>query len=172
MVKVSLGDLWLGCGLSGGVAAGRRVVLGDRVNVPPDSASPLLLFDGECGLCQALMRFVLRRDRNGRIKVAALQGVTGQALLRRAGLPTEDFDSLVFFPEVAGNEVLLRTDGVAAVLRELPGGWKTVGRILGALPPGFRDGGYRIIAKSRRKMFGEPRPDGLSDPAWADRVLP
>lgn len=145
--------------------------MGDEVNLPPDSASPLLLFDGECGLCQALMRFVLRRDRNGRIKVATLQGGTGQTLLRRAGLPTEDFDSLVFFPEVARNRILLRTDGVVAVLRELPGGWQTVGRMLGALPPRFRDGSYRIIAKSRRRIFGDPRPDGLNDPAWADRIL-
>lgn len=118
------------------------------------------------------MRFVLRRDRAGRIKVAPLQGVTGQTLLRRAGLPTEDFDSLVFFPEISRNDVLMRTDGVVAVLGALPGGWKTTGRFLGMLPKGFRDGGYRIIARSRRRVFGDPRPDGLSDPAWVDRVLP
>ena len=118
------------------------------------------------------MRFVLRLDRAGRIKVASLQGVTGQAMLRRAGLPTQDFDSLVFFPEISRNDTLMRTDGVVAVFAALPGGWKTVGRLLGMLPQSFRDGGYRIIARSRRRIFGDPRPDGLDDPAWADRVLP
>ena len=183
MARVLWGRNWEGSGfLKGhrgvwsslfiGVAGEASVGLDGGVDASPDSASSLLLFDGECGLCQVLMRFVLQRDGEGRIKVAALQGETGQTLLRRAGLPTEDFDSLVFFPEVARNDVLLRTDGVVAVLQKLPGGWKTVGRLVGVLPRGFRDSGYRIIARSRRKLFGEPKPDGLSDPAWADRVLP
>jgi predicted DCC family thiol-disulfide oxidoreductase YuxK len=142
------------------------------VDDPGILTEPLLLFDGECGLCQALMRLVLRRDRAGRIKVAPLQGVAGQTMLLRAGLPTEDFDSLVFFPEISRNDVLTRTDGVIAVFGTLPGGWKMAGRLLGMLPKSFRDRGYRIIARSRGRVFGDPRPDGLSDPAWADRVLP
>jgi|SaaInlLV_10m_DNA_1039704.scaffolds.fasta_scaffold30094_3 predicted DCC family thiol-disulfide oxidoreductase YuxK len=142
------------------------------VNNEAEMNGPVLLFDGECGLCQALMGFVLRRDRSGRIKVAALQGKAGQTLLQRAELPTEDFDSLVFFPEVSRNDVLLRTDGVVAVFSEISGGWRKVGRFLGIFPRGFRDGGYRVIAKSRRRIFGNPRPKGLSDAAWADRILP
>ena len=150
---------------------GRRGLSWEVIN-SAEAKESLLLFDGECGLCQALMRFVLRRDRAGRIKVASLQGVTGQTMLRRAGRPTQDFDSLVFFPEISRNDILMRTDGVFAVFAALPGGWKTVGRLLGMLPQSFRDGGYRIIARSRRRIFGDPRPDGLDDPAWADRVLP
>ena len=86
-------------------------------------AGSLLLFDGECGLCNAVVRFLLRRDVAGRLRFARLQGEVGQATLRRLGLPTEDFDSLVFLPDAGGDVVRLRTDGVAAVFRAPIGGF-------------------------------------------------
>ncbi|GAB5560199.1 MAG: DCC1-like thiol-disulfide oxidoreductase family protein [Synoicihabitans sp.] len=136
------------------------------------SGKPVLLFDGECGLCQALMRFLLKRDTHRKLAVAPLQGEVGQALLRRVGLPTTEFDSLVFFPDYSRNEFVLRTEGVVAVLQLLPSGWARCGRILGGLPVGIRDAGYRVVAKFRHALFGDATADGLSDPAIADRVLP
>jgi predicted DCC family thiol-disulfide oxidoreductase YuxK len=133
---------------------------------------PVLLFDGECGLCQGLVGQVLRRDSSRAIRVAALQGITGQRLLRGAGLPTDDFDSLVFFPNAAGLGHHVRTDGVIAVLQHLSPTWARVGRVLGWVPARWRDGGYRLVARSRHRIFGEPKGGGLSQPEWADRVLP
>jgi len=132
---------------------------------------PLLLFDGACGLCQALVRFVLKRDRSGRIHVASLQSETGQSMLKRIGLPTDDFDSMVFFPDEGGTTYHLRTDGVVAVLRFLPGPWRQVGAMLALLPRGMRDAGYRMVARTRHRLFGDPRPGGLDRPEWVGRVL-
>lgn len=138
----------------------------------PEIDGPVLLFDGECGLCQAMVRFVLRRDARGRIRVAALQGETGQGLLRRAGLPTTDFDSLVFFPGRSASGAALRTDGVAAVLGELSPGWGRLGRVIRWIPRPIRDAGYRVVARLRHRLVGDPRPDGLNQPEWSDRILP
>lgn len=142
------------------------------VNDSPQPVRPVLLFDGECGLCQGVVRFILKRDEQQSIQMAPLQGKTGQALLERVGLPTDDFDSLVLFPDPEKQETMLRTDGVAAVLKLLPGPWRQMGSILAVLPRWFRDGGYRIVAKTRHRIFGDPRPDGLNRPEWAERVLP
>ncbi|MCF3648924.1 thiol-disulfide oxidoreductase DCC family protein [Synoicihabitans lomoniglobus] len=135
------------------------------------SAGPLLLFDGECGLCHAVVRFLLRRDRAERLRFAPLQGVTGQALLQRLGLPTADFDSLVFLPDVAAHVHHLRSDGVVAVSQYLPGGWARVGRLFGVLPTRWRDAGYRLVARSRYALFGQYQPTPLPDPRWAERIL-
>lgn len=135
------------------------------------SDRPVLLFDGECGLCQGLTRFLLRRDLEKKLQVAPLQGETGQMLLGRVGLPTQDFDSLVYFPDSARDEYLLRTDAVVRVAQLLPPAWARMGKVLGWIPVGLRDGGYRLVARFRHRVFGDPTPDGLSDLAFADRVL-
>ncbi len=113
------------------------------------SDRPILLFDGECGLCQASARFVLSHDVEASIGVATLQGELGQMLLRRLGLPTDDFDSMVFVPNCAASDCLLRTDGVVAILKRLPGWWRGAGTILGWFPTSWRDGGYRLVARVR-----------------------
>ena len=60
---------------------------------------PVLLYDGECGLCNRLVRLLLRSDRAGRLNYAPLQSEPAQAYLRAQGLPVTDFDSLVFVPD-------------------------------------------------------------------------
>lgn len=135
------------------------------------SAGALLLFDGECGLCHAVVRFLLRRDWAGRLWFAPLQSGVGQAELRRLGLPTRDFDSMVFLPNRTTAAPRLRTDGVAAVLQCLPGAWSCWGRWLAKVPGPVRDVGYTIVARTRYALFGRYRPRPLEDPRWAERFL-
>ena len=133
---------------------------------------PVLLYDGACGLCNALVRFILRRDRAARLRFAPLQGAYGQAALRRLGLPTTDFDSLVFLPRGESGPGLSRTAGALAVLGELGGGWARVARLLGVVPAPLRDALYRLVARTRYLVFGRYRPTPLPNPAWAERFIP
>lgn len=135
--------------------------------------TPVLLFDGECGLCNAVVRFLIRRDRAARLRFAPLQSPPAQAYLRARGLPTEDFDSIVFVPDwhdPAHSRHLLRTDGALAALRELGGCWRVVAA-LRVLPAVLRDPFYRLVARTRYALFGEYRPRPLPDPAWEGRFL-
>jgi len=134
---------------------------------------PVLLYDGECGLCNALVRFMLRRDQTGRLRFAALQSRPAQEYLTAQGLPTADFDSLVFVPDwsrPAPGAALLRTDGALAALAELGGGWRTVAKLRG-LPRWLRDPFYKLVARTRYALFGQYRPTPLPDPSWAGRFL-
>lgn len=134
--------------------------------------APVLLFDGECGLCNMLVRFLLRRDRAGRLHFATLQGPYGQAALRKRGLPTEDFDSLVFLPGGSEGPGLLRTEGALAALNELGGNWARLARVLRKIPARARDKAYRGIARMRYRIFGHHRAPPLAgSPAWAERFL-
>lgn len=133
-------------------------------------SEPVLLFDGECGLCNTLARFLLRRDRARRLRFAALQGNHGQAALRRLGLPTRDFDSLVFLPRGEAGPGLLRTEGALAAMSALGGGWARLARCLRRVPAGLRDGVYRLVARTRYAIFGRHRGAPLwREAAWADR---
>lgn len=144
---------------------------------PPDQTDgpvPVLLFDGECGLCHACVRVLLRLDRRGRLQFAPLQGETAQAFLRRQGLPTEDFDTLVFVPDWRRREVpgayLVRTDGVLAAAA-VTGDWGATLAELRVVPRGLRDAGYKLVARLRYRIFGRYVPRPLARPEWAERFL-
>jgi predicted DCC family thiol-disulfide oxidoreductase YuxK len=138
-------------------------------------SGPVLLFDGECGLCNRIVRLLLRLDRAGRLRFATLQGLTGQGYLQAHGLPTKDFDSLVFIPaweQRAQPEYLLRTDGALAALKTSGGLGRGLAAIARVVPRSWRDAAYRGIARWRYRLFGEWKPRPLARPEWAARFLP
>ncbi len=133
---------------------------------------PVLLYDGNCGLCNRVVRLLLRSDRGGRLKFAPLQGPPAQAYLKKQGLPAKDFDSLVFVPDwntQALGGYLLRTDGALAAAAEVGGAWRLV-TWTRVLPRGLRDFFYNLVAKSRYFIFGEYFPTPLR-PEWRGRFL-
>ena len=137
-------------------------------------ADPVLLFDGECGLCNRVVRLLLRLDHQGRLKFAPLQGPAGQGYLRAHGLPTQDFSTLVFIPDWGRNdepEFRLRTDGVVAALRMTGGVGRFLGGMLAVIPRGWRDAGYKVVAKWRHRVFGPWKACPLPRPEWARRFL-
>lgn len=134
---------------------------------------PVLLFDGECGLCNWCVRRLLATDRDGRLHYAPLQGESAQAYLRAHGLPTTGFDSLVFvrdWDHPGVHAPLLRTDGALAAAAEVGGIWRLV-TWLRVLPGWLRDPCYKLVARFRYTLFGAYRPSPLPNPAWARRFL-
>jgi predicted DCC family thiol-disulfide oxidoreductase YuxK len=140
----------------------------------PAAADPVLLFDGECGLCNRVVRLLLRLDRPGRLRFAPLQGAPAQAFLRAQGLPTREFSSLVFVPDWAQRDrpgLQLRTAGVIAALRTVGGAGRILAAGLAIFPAGLRDAGYRLIARWRYRIFGPWRDCPLPRPEWRQRFL-
>lgn len=137
------------------------------------SPQPVLLYDAECGLCNALMRFMLRRDRRGVLQFAPLQGRTGQAFLKSHGLNTEDFDSLVFIQDISREDTafFLRTAGALHAMEEMSGGWRRLARMLAVVPSSCSDLLYKCVARTRYRLFGRYRPTPLPNPEWAKRIL-
>lgn len=135
----------------------------------------MLLFDGECGLCQRLVRWLMRLDRAGRLRYAPLQGPSAQGYLRAHGLPTVDFETLVFVPDWSRRErpeFFVRTAGAMAALRAVDRrGARWFANGLSLFPVGMRDAGYRLVARGRYVVFGPWRPRPWPRPEWAARVL-
>lgn len=135
---------------------------------------PVLLYDGECGLCNRVVRRLLRADRAGWLHYAPLQSGPAQEYLRAQGLPVADFASLVFVPDwsnPARGTYRLRTDGVLGACAVVGGGlWRTVGWTR-FIPVGLRDGAYKLVARSRYALFGRYQPSALPEPEWEKRFL-
>ncbi len=141
----------------------------DQLAATATDVVPVLLYDGECGLCNRTVRLLLALDRRGALRFAPLQGPHAQGYLRDHGLPADDFDTLVFVPDWARRdrpEFLLRSDGVFAALRLCGSRRADVLAWLRVLPRALRDAGYRLVARTRFQIWGKwdatcplPRPE-------------
>ena len=140
---------------------------------PPTAPLAVLLYDGECGFCQRIVHVLLRHDAAGRLHYAALQSPPAQTFLRTQGLPTQDFDSLVFVPDwnnPTPGAYHLRTEGALAAARVVGGPLRLLAW-LQWMPRRWRDAAYRQIARCRYTLFGRHRPGPLPNPEWQERFL-
>lgn len=132
-------------------------------------ASATIVFDGVCVLCNGWVRFLLRHDRRGRYRFAAMQGDSGRALLAKHGL---DPDDPVSFLLVEDGRAHTDTDAIARVLRGLRGGWRVPAALIIAMPRALRDPTYRFLARNRYRVFGRFDQCTIPTPQQAARFLP
>lgn len=128
----------------------------------------VIVFDSTCLLCNGWVKFILPRDRLGKIQFASMQGKTGKALLAQAGLPTEGLDTLLV---VDGEQSWQHTAAILKVLGTLGGAWR-LANVIRVVPEGLRDRLYRKIAKNRYRLFGKSNQCLMPQPAYAQRFLP
>jgi predicted DCC family thiol-disulfide oxidoreductase YuxK len=116
--------------------------------------TPVILYDGECGLCQGLIRWVLQRDRDGVFRFAALQSAVGSALLAEHGLDPALDDTVVVIDD---GQALVRSDASLAIVGRLPGVWRYL-RYLRFFPRWLRDRVYDEVAlrRDRWPSNGDP----------------
>ena len=121
---------------------------------PRLTAQETIFYDGHCGLCHRLVRFVLAEDREGtRFRFAPLGSAAFRASVpepERAGLP----DSLVV--RTADGRLLTRSAVVLHIGQRLGGAWRVLAWILGAAPTAFADSVYDAVARIRYTLFAAP----------------
>ena len=130
-------------------------------------ADGILLFDGECVLCNRWVDFVLTRERSERLRFGALQSTAGRELLTWAGLPTDSFDTVVLIDRDGAH---LRSGAVLRVLRALRAPWSWL-RIGGILPRPLRDAMYSFVARRRFRWFGKRESCRVPTPELRARFL-
>lgn len=115
----------------------------------------LLLYDGECGLCDGVVQAVLRRDHQKRFCFAPLQGLTAAKYLQQMSSRDVGNDSVILIDSfrLPTARVYLRSSAVWRVCWHLGGIWKPLG-LLSFLPGWLFDWGYRIVARMRYRLFG------------------
>jgi predicted DCC family thiol-disulfide oxidoreductase YuxK len=127
----------------------------------------IILFDGVCNLCNGLVRFIIKRDRTGKLKFASLQSDIGQQWLNRFGLAKNEFESFVL---VQGDKYYIKSTAALKMLRELGGIWK-VFYVFIWVPRSLRDFLYNLIANSRYKIFGKKDECMIPTPELKERFL-
>ncbi len=139
----------------------------ERQTGPPD-AGPVVLFDGVCNVCDATVRWIIRRDRRGVFRFASLQSRAGRAALERAGVTGAMPDSVVL---IDGGRVLTKSDAALGIAARLGPPWSLAGVLGRWAPRRLRDGVYAFIARNRYRWFGRKDACMMPDPGLRSRFL-
>lgn len=119
----------------------------------PTNNKSILFYDGDCGLCNRTVQFLIKRDRHRRLYFAPLQGVAAQTIV------PEDYRKLlstvIYNRAIADDKhaLYIRSDAVLLALIDIGGFWRVFARCARVLPIRFRDWCYDRIANNRSRFF-------------------
>jgi predicted DCC family thiol-disulfide oxidoreductase YuxK len=112
---------------------------------------PVVLYDGECGLCHRSVKFILDHEADHELRFAPLQGeVAAELRALHPNIPA-NLDTVVL---VTGGRAYLRSKAFLHVAKHLRAPWRWVYAFRWF--PGFiLDLAYRVIAKIRYRVWGK-----------------
>jgi len=110
----------------------------------------IILFDGECNLCNGSVQFIIKRDHQNVFQFASLQSKTGMKLKNKHYIKKE-IDSIIL---IEGDRIYTESTAALRITRELTGFWKLL-FVFWIIPYPLRNSVYRFIARNRYKWFGK-----------------
>ncbi|HEX7842859.1 MAG TPA: DCC1-like thiol-disulfide oxidoreductase family protein [Kofleriaceae bacterium] len=130
--------------------------------------APLVLYDGNCGLCARSVRWILDHERDHAIVFAPLQGSTAE--LARARFPRipSSVDTVVY---ISDGRAHLRSKALLHAARHLRAPWRW-GHAVRWLPGAVLDLAYRLVAAVRYRIWGHADACQLATPEQRARFLP
>ena len=125
----------------------------------------IILFDGECVICNGFAQFLLDRDKKGVFKYGTLQSQTGKALRNNYGIP-DNVDSVIL---IKNNKSYIYSEAAIETLKEMPyWSWVVVFYII---PKPARNAIYKWIARNRYSWFGKREACRIPTPEERDRFI-
>jgi predicted DCC family thiol-disulfide oxidoreductase YuxK len=136
--------------------------------IDESASKAIVLFDGVCNFCNASVRFIIHRDREGRFRFAPLQSDVGRQLLKEHDQPTDAMSTMVLIED---GEVSTRSTAALRIARHLRFPWWLAYYALIWIPPFIRDVPYRMIARWRYRVFGRKDACPIPPAGVAERFL-
>lgn len=119
---------------------------------------PIVVFDGECGLCNGFVAWLVAHDEHRVFLLAGSAGEVGRAVIDAAGLPREISESTMILWD--GERARIQSDAVLGVLGGLGWPWKAAAAGL-AVPRSWRNGVYRWRAARRNRIVADDPACGV-----------
>lgn len=116
------------------------------------NAKLIVLFDGDCNLCNSSINFIIKHDIKEQFYFASLQSDVSKQILLQFSIKKINFDTVVL---IENNKMFVKSTAMLKILRHL-----RCYRFLYFLifiPTKVRDFFYGVIAKNRYKWFGKKK---------------
>jgi len=120
--------------------------------------SPIIFYDGDCGLCNRTVIWILKNDSKGYFKFCSLQHELAKQLLSRHQVVIK-MDTMYLLK--SGN-IYSKSDAAIAIIEML---FRPFGSLISGyriIPRFIRDGIYDFVASNRKKFFGSSKCQLLS----------
>jgi predicted DCC family thiol-disulfide oxidoreductase YuxK len=131
------------------------------------ATTPVLFYDGDCGLCARAVQWSLGHDHRRLLRFAPLQGST-YAAIASADKP-RDLETMVVHD---GEGLHVRSEAALRVLSYVGGPWRVLAGVARVCPRALRDAMYRFVANHRIAWFGTAERCDLPKPGDRGRFLP
>lgn len=126
------------------------------IKANPKAQKMTLFYDGECGFCHTIVRFLLAEDKQNIFSFAPLQGSHLKTFFTEAEIASLP-DSIVL--RMNDGSTYLKSSAVAQMLMAMQGLWRPIGFLLWCIPAVLRDLVYDGVGKIRKRLA--PTPQGL-----------
>ncbi|WP_346986456.1 DCC1-like thiol-disulfide oxidoreductase family protein [Chryseobacterium sp. POE27] len=112
----------------------------------------IVFFDGECGVCNFWVQWILERDKKDAFMFASLQSDFGQKFLSERDLNTKVFNTMYLWKP--GKYYLEKSKAILKIANLLGGIYKfsSLGKII---PSFLSDKLYDIVSKNRMKLANQ-----------------
>lgn len=111
---------------------------------------PVILFDGVCNYCNAMVNFAIRNDKKAILKFAPLQSEAGRRLKQEYKIAPE-IDSVILIEQ---DKVYTYSDAAIRISKYLRWPAKILYGLI-IIPKFIRQPFYKWVAKNRYKWFGK-----------------
>jgi predicted DCC family thiol-disulfide oxidoreductase YuxK len=115
----------------------------------------LVLYDGVCGLCDRINRFILAHDAHEQFHFASLQSAVARERLGRFGIETDALSTVYVLPDYERSQSppVGRAAAALFVANALGWPWK-IAAVLRVVPMSWLDRAYDAVARRRYRLFG------------------
>lgn len=129
---------------------------------------PILIYDGQCGLCNRAVDYVLRHDHRRVFRYASNTSEPGKSLLREFGYDVEPPPETMI---VVMNDRSFTKSDAAIVIAVALGGWRRMAATGRLVPKFIRNACYDFVARNRYRWFGRHETCRLIKPEEASLFL-
>jgi predicted DCC family thiol-disulfide oxidoreductase YuxK len=127
----------------------------------------VILFDGVCNLCNSSVTLVIKNDKAGVFRFAALQSEIGAALIAKFDVDTSKTDSILLIDQ---DKIYAKSTAALKIAKELSGAYPLLYGFM-IIPNFIRNWVYDFIAKHRYKWFGKTDMCMIPTPELKNKFL-
>ena len=128
----------------------------------------IILFDGECNLCDKAVTFIIDRDPKKKFKFSSIQSEIGKELVKKCG---GDPDNVTAMYVIEREKCFEASGAVLRIAKCLSGFWPIFYYLGILVPPFVRNIVYYAVSKTRKSFFGTVSTCRIMTPELRDRFI-